>query len=40
MAASSFTVIFTGVYLSNIFRNQDMVGLCESTVLENTFVGL
>ena len=22
------------------FRNQDMVGLCQPTVLENTFVGL
>ena len=28
LAASSFTIIFTGVYLYNKFRNQDMVGLC------------
>ena len=37
---SSFTVLFTNVYLQNIFRNQDMVGLCSPIVLENTFVGL
>ena len=26
LAASSLAVIFTGVYLKNIFSNQDMVG--------------